>query len=265
MIIDAHTHIGPFNKQVFKIDDLLASMKEAGIDHSVLISNNHRNLPEGISTNTLIEYTKKHQNISVVGEVHFPTWGPEQLETLKEQLLRHDICGIKLYPGYQNFYPYDEKLFDLYAFCEKEGKPIVVHTGLLNIDAKGSIKQPQPIHMDDVAQRFPHLKIVLAHMGYPWLIDCAAVVYRNKNVYCDFSAFFSEYAPISEIEIQSFMKDMDTFKSLAGNFTKCLFGTDFPIYSQKEYVKAAQRLILTDEERELVFSKNAISVYNLPF
>lgn len=263
MIIDAHTHLGPFNKHIFTVDQLITSMEEASIDYSVVISDNHRNQKDGIDTDSLIALSKQYPQLIIIGEVRFDRWDKEQQDKLQRQLLSGEIHGVKLYPGYQNFYPFDERLFDLFSFCEKENKPIIVHTGLLNTDAPGSIKQPQPIHIDDVAQKFPNLKIVMAHMGYPWITDCAAVMYRNKNVYCDFSAFFPEYQHIAEKDIQSFIREMQTFKSIFGNFKKCLFGTDFPLYSQKEYIDAARQVAFTEEEKELVFSGNAIKVFGL--
>lgn len=263
MIIDSHTHVGHFNNRRFSVDELVASMKEANIDISVLIADNHRHNPDGIYTDELIKYSKKYPQLKVIGEFNLETWGEEQFEKLKTHLTNNDIYGIKFFPGYQNYYPYDTRLDKLYAFCEKNGKPVIFHTGLLEVNTSGSIKQSHPLHIDDVAQKFPKLKIVMAHMGYPWIIDTAGVMYRNKNVYCDLSAFFAEYKPITQRGVDLFKQYMDTYKLYIGHFRKCLFGTDWPLYSQKEYISAVQQYPFTDEERELVFWKNAKNVFNL--
>ncbi len=103
----------------------------------------------------------------------------------------------------------------------------------------------------------------MAHFGNPWIADCAAVVAKNKNVYVDLSGYFSEYKPISKEEKEDFVKQLAEFKMFVGDFKKCLFGTDWPIYSQKEYLDAVRALILTEEEKDLVFSKNAEGLFNI--
>ena len=56
------------------------------------------------------------------------------------------------------------------------------------------------------------------------------------------------------------MEDLRTFM---GDFKKMLFGTDYPLYNQKEYIGAVQQLPLSEQEKELVFWENANVVYNL--
>ena len=53
--------------------------------------------------------------------------------------------------------------------------------------AAADLDHAHPRHMDRVAMRFPELKLVLAHMGHPWQIDCIAVIRKHPNVYADIS------------------------------------------------------------------------------
>lgn len=50
MIIDCHTHLGSHNNKSFEDNDLLDSMKQAGIGYSLVIANRTRG--EGLSTDT---------------------------------------------------------------------------------------------------------------------------------------------------------------------------------------------------------------------
>jgi len=46
-----------------------------------------------------------------------------------------------------------------------------------------------PRHADRVACRFPDLRIVLGHGGWPWVNEAVAVAWRHPNVYLEPSAF----------------------------------------------------------------------------
>ena len=40
---------------------------------------------------------------------------------------------------------------------------------------------------DEVAVDHRNVSLVICHLGNPWLVDCMEVVYKNANVYADFS------------------------------------------------------------------------------
>ncbi len=261
MIIDCHTHLGPHNDKDFKADDLFGSMKQAGIEYSLVIANRTRG--ESLSTEKVIQITEKNSKLKAIGNVEFDTLDVNQIEKLKRYLENKKIFGVKFYLGYEEFYANDQKLTPLYSFCEKEGYPVVYHTGVLEVGYKGFLKYSHPLTIDSVATNFPNLKIIIAHMGNPWILDCGAVMLKNENVYVDLSGFFDEYKPIKEEQIDYFVKKLWEFQQFVGDFKKCLFGTDWPLYNQKEYVDAVLRLPLSKEESDLVFWKNAQKIFNL--
>lgn len=263
MLIDAHTHLGPFNKILATAEQLIHSMDEASIDYSIVIADNFRNDPRGIRMPELINISKKTPRLKIVGEVSISNLKEDQINYLKQNLENKNICGLKFYPGYENFFPYDQRLYPLYQFCSDNGYPVIFHTGYLEVNTPGHMKQSHPLHIDDVAQDFPRLKIIIAHLGNPWLLDTAAIMYRNKNIYTDVSAQFAEYQTIKPSSVSNFISDMKVFKYNMGNYKRIIFGTDFPLYSQKEYVEAVNMLDLTAEEKDLVFWKNAATIFNL--
>lgn len=103
----------------------------------------------------------------------------------------------------------------------------------------------------------------MAHSGNPWLFDCAAVLEKNKNVYADISGYFNEFKTISKEQTSLFIKHFTEIKIYMGGFEKFLFGTDWPLYSQKEYFKATLQLPLAKKEFEALFFRNANTVFNL--
>ncbi len=260
MVIDAHTHNFKLKDKFYTADDLIASMDEAGIDYSMLIANS--SVEDGLVTEQVIDVSKKYPRIKAVGSVHYPTLDKDKIDKLIDYLKEKKIHAVKLYPGYEDFYPLDEKLFGLYEKCQRLGKPVIFHTGVLMIGSTGLLKQIHPLNIDEVAQKFPDLPIIMAHFGNPWIIDAAAVVAKNKNVFVDLSGYFTEYESISKEESGSFIKQLTEFKSFVGNFKKCLFGTDYPLYSQKEYLEVVSSLPFEGEEKDLVLWKNAKDIFD---
>ncbi len=214
-------------------------------------------------TDQVIKICEENPRLKAIGSIHYPALDDDQIQKLVDFLKEKKIYGVKLYPGYEDFYPMDKKLFKLYEQCQKMGKPVVFHTGVLLVGSTGLLKQIHPLNIDEVAYNFPDLKIVMAHFGNPWIMDAAAVVAKNKNVYVDLSGYFTEYVTISKEEIDLFVKQLVEFKNFVVNFKKCLFGTDWPLYSQKEYLEAVKQLPMTDDEKELVFWKNTKEVFRL--
>ncbi len=79
------------------------------------------------------------------------------------------FCGIKLYPAL-GFMPSDERLHDLYEYCETHEIPITTHTSRGGIGERGTPKSEVHFYSDpdryrEVLDRFPKLKLCMAHFG----------------------------------------------------------------------------------------------------
>ena len=86
-----------------------------------------------------------------------------------------------------------------------------------------------PRHIDRVATAFPELRMILAHIGHPWQVDCIVVIRKHAHVYADISAQF--YRPWSYY---------NAFRLAAewAVLPKLLFGSDYPIASPQETIDA---------------------------
>src|SRR5262249_4689557 len=139
----------------------------------------------------------KNKRIKAIGNVEF-----DQVEASVDRLCTylsdHKIIGVKMYPGYEDYYPNDDRLNPLYEFCQRNGFPVIFHSGILQVDFPGLLEQAHPLKIDAVAHKFPNLNIIIAHLGNPWIIDCAAVLTKNRHVYADFSALTDEYEKITD-------------------------------------------------------------------
>lgn len=188
------------------------------------------------------------------------------LEVLERKLQRpeiHKIKGIKLYTGYQPFYPQEERLFPLYELCGRNKLPVVFHSGQVQTykDSTALLKYAHPGHVDEVATRFPDTTFVISHLGFPHMMETASIVCKNPNVYTDISGLLvpkSCYAP--------FVKDTKKLLRYYPNLLyKLMFGTDFmgtdmPHHEVDLYIKFVERMF-SEEEQRRVFYENAKHVY----
>ena len=87
--------------------------------------------------------------------------------------------------------------------------------------------------MDEVAIRFPELRIVMAHIGHPWQADTIAVIRKHPHVYADVSANF--YRPWSFYAAMRIATEWNVLPKL-------LLGSDFPIATTAETIAGMHAL-----------------------
>jgi predicted TIM-barrel fold metal-dependent hydrolase len=128
------------------------------------------------------------------------------------------LCGIKIMPMYAGFMPQDERLDPLWQYATDHGLPVLLHTGTTFV-RQAPIACTSPRHLDEVAIRFPDVKIIMAHFGHPFEGECIAVARKHANVYTDISAL--HYRPFQFFRSLMLVQEY-------GIWPKVLFGTDFP-------------------------------------
>jgi uncharacterized protein len=270
MIIDSHTHIGDFGgvgegRATMQTKDLLRSMEEAGIDISIVIANNLKGQEEGTDNEELLQEVQKFPDkLRAVANLDFPRLNEEEYtEGLLALLENKLVVGLKLYSGYQNYDPCNDLLTPFYETCQKRNMSVIFHTGYLLEGTSGSKEYAHPKILGTLAEKFSELSIIAAHFGNPWVKECGEVMRQHQNIYTDLSGYFTEFQPISKEEKQEFQRDVQLLKEAAGGLDKCLFGTDWWLYSQKEYKEAVEALPLSSRERDLIFFENAQKLFRI--
>jgi hypothetical protein len=261
MRIDCHTHLGEADGRNFGPKELLRSMDAAGIDQSIIIA--ERTSGWQSTTEHLADLAEREPRFKVLADVNFETLDVAEINKLVRLLDEGRVVGLKFYTGYEDYYASNEKVFPLYEYCQEHEKPVMFHTGSLERANRGLLKYSHPLTIDEVAHAFPQLRIVIAHMGNPWLLDCAAVMAKNEHVYADVSAFFDEFKPITAYEIDIFVNRLSDVRLFLGSYEKFLFGTDWPLYEQDQYLAAVEALGLSERERARVFAENAQALFKI--
>ncbi len=271
-IIDCHVHLNNYdglNKTENKVlslqerlDALLENMENNNIAYSILLSSYKvdENRP---STSQLIDIVKKNNYIDRIGVVAGFTIDNHTHEDLKNyrQWLKDDIIkGIKLYCGYEHYYPYDERYQVVYDMCIEFGCPIMIHTGDV-FSHRAKVKYSHPLNIDDIAVDNPELKIVMCHIGNPWITDCQEILYKNKNVYADISGLIvGDFTLSGRTHYANKIKEILNY---VDDPHRLLYGSDWPISNMKSYIDFVQKLEFDEKSFDLLMFKNAKSLFKI--
>jgi predicted TIM-barrel fold metal-dependent hydrolase len=134
------------------------------------------------------------------------------------------LKGVKLGPNYQIFDPLGDAALRLYRLAESRGLPVLFHQGASPV-REAPLRYAHPLLMDEIAIRFPELRVVMAHMGHPWWRETIVTIRKHPHVYADVSGLF--YRPWSLYEGMRLVTEWNVFEKL-------LFGSDFPIATPGE-------------------------------
>jgi uncharacterized protein len=157
---------------------------------------------------------------------------PRALDEIERATSDLGLRGIKLGPNYQNVDPLSEEAFRVFRRAEELGLPILLHQGT-SPNQFADLDFAHPRHIDRVAMAFPNLRLILAHMGHPWQVDCIAVIRKHPHVYADISAQF--YRPWSYYNAFRLASEWGTTEKL-------LFGSDLPVATPQETMDALWRV-----------------------
>jgi len=157
-----------------------------------------------------------------------PGWQDEMMEGHQNLKLK----GIKLMPMYANFLPHDRRFDYLWEYATRHGLPVLLHTGTTFI-SQAPLECTLPRHLDDVATRYPDVKMILAHLGHPYEGECIATIRKHPNVYADCSAL--HYRPFQNYHSLMLLQEY-------GVWHKLLFGSDYPFTTVDASLKGMRAL-----------------------
>lgn len=265
MIIDCHTHLNNYHDEsVDRLGECLVnlqtSMRRNRIDVALILTS-YKVVPGRPSTRAVVDATREHDNLYVVAGISWKNFSNADLDELRSLLEDGQIKGLKLYPGYEPFYPADPKLAPAYALAEEFDVPVMIHTGD-TYARTGKVKYSHPINVDEVAVDFPRVKFLICHLGNPWFRDCMEVVYKNDNVYADISGLvLGNFTDRFEEYMRRQLQEMLLWGMNPG---KVLFGTDWPISSMESYLGFMEELRLPVKDKQLLFYENAARLFKIP-
>ena len=271
MIIDFHTHTFPdkiAERTIHKLEaaagiharvngtlaGLKASMKQAGVDYSVILPVVTK--PSQFDTiNQCAAAMNGSDHIISFGGIHPDNTDiPDKLAYIRQL----GLPGIKLHPDYQKVHINDERYLKLITAAVDLGLLVIIHAGI-------DVGLPEEVHcppeeavqmlcyVEEHAKDPASAKIILAHTGGWKQWDAVEELLVGKPVYFDLAYTFGF---ISESQLLRIIQNHGA--------DRILFATDSPWNDQAEDIHVLQQLPLSQEEQAAILGENAARLLRLP-
>jgi predicted TIM-barrel fold metal-dependent hydrolase len=183
------------------------------------------------------------------GLLQYVVIDPRTPETYRqaEEMLQHPSCvGIKIHPE-EHVYPINEYGEAIFEFAAQHRAVVLSHSSERNSLA---------VDLVAWANRYPEMKLILAHIGCGWDGDYTHQVRgvqqsRHGNVFADTSSARSITPNLIEWAVRQIGAD------------RVLFGTDTPLYFAAMQRLRIDQADLTDAEKKQLLHENAEKLFGL--
>ncbi len=180
-----------------------------------------------------------------------------------ERQIKRGAIGIgELGPAYGDYFVNDRRADKVWALAQEMGISVIIHAGPSQARML-KMAQGDVLLVDEVAIRFPNLKIVICHMGYHKYEDAIFLCQKHENVYLDISWLTSiagldrvaipRYLPVVTYPYYNFIYPLlYYFSQTFGPTDKLIWGSDWTGTSPKDSIEIIRNL------------NTFIKKYNLP-
>lgn len=294
-IVDVHVHVGNINEQVSpyihgelrkifgkrslpfgdsempesRNEGLIKQLDQAGVDVACIMAGDWNRVhpieqrPYSV-TNEFVaglvaEYPKRFVGVASPDPIKDPAGAAQELEYAVTEL---GFRAVKVYPTYHHFDPMDEQVFPLYKKAIELDIPVHFHMGWTPVK-NAPMKYQQPYLLDEVGRKFPEMKVIVAHLAYPWVDECIALIARHENFHGEI-AFWGQFQPE---KILRYLLDFGAMCS----FERLVYGSENPFLTTypniiKGINEVAERYDLPkvpEKAIEQIMGENAIRLYKL--
>lgn len=268
MVIDFHTHIFPekiAEKTVQKLGSvinltpamngteygLIDSMEKGNIDISVVLPvvTEIRQFDSIIRFASYLNEKYENESRRLLSFAGIHPLDPDLKDRMK--LIKSEgFKGIKIHPHYQNVEFNDIHMKEFLYLASEMEIPVLTHAGYDPYVPDHDLCTVDMIldSLEDVKPK----NLILAHLGNNMNYKEVEEKLCGKDVYLD-----TAYS-LSHIGEEAFLRMKEKHGA-----SKILFATDCPWGDQKKFVDILNGFHLTEEEREMIFFKNAKKLLGL--
>lgn len=224
-------------------DNLIKEGSGAGIDRFIVQS--VATTPKQVKSinNFICQEVSAYPQILVgLGTLH-----PDSENQVEEvnHILELGLKGVKLHPDIQNFKVDDPRCLKIYELCEREGLPILMHTGDSRYD------NSNPNRLVPILKAFPKLVIVGAHFGGYSIWEQAS------RKLCEFDNLFVDCSSSFPFITKQLAKEL----IVRYGTDKVLFGTDYPMWTPSKEIETFLSLGFSEEDYLKMFNSNAEKIF----
>ncbi len=163
---------------------------------------------------------------------------------------------FKVHVQVGSFDPRDPLLDEVWARLEETGTPVVIHCG--SGPLAGEHTGPEPV--TGLLERYPRLRLVIAHLGMPEYREFLDLAERYERVHLDTTMFATDFTERGRNAFDPAL--LPRLSALRG---KVLLGSDFPSipYAYAHQLESLHRLDLGEEWLRAVLWENGARLFDL--
>jgi hypothetical protein len=208
MIADCHTHINSSGS-----DNATATHAETyqDIDICFVLS------ASSDENKAVAEYAAGKPGKMYAFAAFNPTTEKVTQKAVASAISNAGFCGAILYCATDGFHPAHSRAMRFYEAAEKLNIPVFFHNSASEPTAV--LDYAQPYLLDEVARKFPSLKIIIGSMGQPFLRQTIAMVAKHPNVYADLTLSPEKIWEVYNVVVSA---------NEASVMDKLIFGSGFP-------------------------------------
>lgn len=261
MIIDAHTHVWPDRIAELAlggnrvpgleargdgtVGGLGRDMAESGVDVSccLAIANEARHVDSvnrfvaGLADETHVPFGTVHVELSV----------EENLASLE----RHGITAVKIHPLFQRYALDDPRLWEIFEAFGSD-YAVITHVGEGGDELTNGLSSPRMIR--DISRQFPDLRLIACHFGGYKILDDAEEMLAGADVVLE-TSWPPSLATLRPERVRALIRKHGA--------ERIVFGSDWPMTSPAEEIRAIEGLGLSDDETKLVLGGTLARVLSL--
>lgn len=228
------------------VSDLKEKLTACGITHAVILPIATKPTQQTVINNWAAEVKNSDSFFYTFGSIHPMA---EDWEQELERIKSLGLYGVKFHPDYQNFMVDDEYMIPIYRKCAALELPVTFHAGydplspdLFHCQAEAAAR---------VSDLVPEMTMILAHCGgmRDWDNVEKYLAGKKGNLYFDVSVIANE---IPRDQLLRIIKKHGT--------DRILFGSDCPWDLPSNEINMINELPLSDEEKDMIFYRNALRV-----
>lgn len=229
------------------VESLIKELKDSGITKAVIPG---RALP-GFTNEFLLECAELEPELFVPYPFLDVTNPQKALEDIDTYIINGAGQGASMEPLAGNNVKIDDPaLFPIYEKLEKHNIPLLVTvSGFIGEYADNTM----PRQIEVVLSKFPKLKYVAAHAGWPWFEDMIIVAFRHPNLYLT-ADFEGTHGAGSELLRQATVHMLKN---------QVIFASSFPLGPVADGVQSVRDWKLSKEVEQKVLYDNAAGILGI--
>ncbi len=248
-------------------------MRSAGIQYVLSMGSLSSSIADPLGIQSTLRISSRVPGMFAIGIANPEHNDAAFIRAAESQILEGKVVALKAYLGYLHYYPSDVGYHPYYKLAEKYHLPFIFHTGD-TYSPEAKLKFAHPLGIDEVAVDFPNVSFVIAHVGNPWMLDAAEIVYKNLNVWADLSGLFigdqkDFNDPDWRCEAESIGKRLKEAFDYSARPNRFLYGSDWPLAPMNIYRQMIRQTIPENfheqiffENAQRLFFRNQLSIKN---